>query len=169
MSHDCNEQSAVHIWLRLWTVSHANAHGAKYSHAATCMYRFDCLQAAMNAIMAAVRSGIAPSVVHSMVDVAAAALRVTAPLPTPASPTRHRTLPADTLHPPADHPSQASPRPTVSSPRQPHSELKRRSHLAVKSALKPAAVREHNVADRAESDAAAARAEAPAMFDAPYR
>ena len=46
----------------------------------------------MNAIMAALRGGIAPSVVHSMVDVAATALRLTAPNPTSTSPARPQTL-----------------------------------------------------------------------------
>lgn len=126
----------------------------------------------MNAIMAALRSGIAPGVIHSMVDMAAAALRVTAPAPSPASPTCHRTVPADSLHPSANHPTHASPtRPSVSSPKQLHSQAKRGSQSGLKSVLKTAAGREpaeHSMTDRAASDAAA-RTEAPAVVDAPYR
>lgn len=126
----------------------------------------------MSAIMAALRSGIGPDVVHSMVDVAAAALHVTAPAPSPSSPTCNRTLPANTLHPPANHPSHASPtRPSVSSPKQPHSQAKKGPQSGLKSVLKTAAgtePAERNTADRAASDAVAC-VEAPAMVDAPYR
>ena len=123
----------------------------------------------MNAIMAALRSGLAPGVVHSMVDMAAATLHLTAPAPSPTSPTRHRTLPADDLHPPANHPSHASPtKPSVSSP---HSQAKKPPQSGVKSVLKTAVgtePAEHKTADRAASDAVA-RMEASAMADAPYR
>lgn len=123
----------------------------------------------MNAIMAALRSGIAPGVVHSMVDMAAAALRITAPAPapTPASPPRHRTLPAD---PHADHPGHTSPRPSVSSPKQ-QGQVKRGRPSGLKSVLKTGAVGgpgEHDKGGRVESDAAAGTG-APAMLDAPYR
>lgn len=143
----------------------------------TAMSMFDCidciLQAAMDAIMAALRSGIAPGVVHRMVDMATAALRITAPAPSPSSPARHQTLPADALHPPANHPSHASPtRPSVSSPKQPHSHAKKGPQSAgLKAVLKTAAGRElaeHNMADRAASDAAE-HTEAPPVVDAPYR
>lgn len=127
----------------------------------------------MDVIMAALRSGIAPGVVHSMVDMAAAALRLTAPAPSPSSPARHRTLPADTLHPPVDQPSHPSPtRPYVSSPKQAHSQAKKGVQSAgLKAVLKTAAGREpaeHNMAGRAAADAAA-QTEAPAVVDAPYR
>lgn len=125
----------------------------------------------MSAIMAALRSGIGPDVVHSMVDVAAAALHVAAPAPSPSSPTCNRTLPANTLHPPANPPSHASPtRPSVSYPKQPHSHAKKGPQSGLKSVLKTAAATEpaeHNTADRAAS--AVACVEAPAMVDAPYR
>lgn len=128
-------------------------------------FRGDCMQAAMNAIMAALRSGIVPGVVHSMVDMAAAALRITAPAPTPASPPRHHTLPAD---PQADHPGHASPRPLVSSPKQLQGQVKKGRPSGLKSVLKTGAVRGPDEHDRAEPDAAAGT-EAPAMADAPYR
>ena len=118
----------------------------------------------MNAIMAALRSGIAPSVVHSMVDVAASALRL-APAPTPASPPRHHTLSAPALQPPVQHPNEASP---VSSPRRLPIQARKGSQSGIKSMLKVRDTAELDAADRAGPEAAA-HTEPSAMVDAPYR
>ena len=119
----------------------------------------------MNAIMAALRSGIAPSVVHSMVDVAASALRLSAPGPTPASPPRHHTLSAHALHPPAQHPSEASP---VSSPGRVPIQARKGTQSGIKSVLKVRDTAELDAADKAGPEAAA-HTEPSAMVDAPYR
>lgn len=89
----------------------------------------------MNGIMAALRSGIAPTVVHSMVDVASTALRLTGPTPTPVSVPRPLTIPADALHP-HSQPRQASrSQPATADSPQQHSQQDRHaSHKAGRSA-----------------------------------
>ena len=135
----------------------------------------------MNAIMAALRSGMAPGVVHSMVDVAATALRLTGPAPasaptpthasTHASPAPKQTLSADALHPPAGQPEPGAPKPSVSSPRHPASHAKRGAESASKLVLRASAGKEpaaQHEADRAGAEKPGT-AELPVMSDAPYR
>ena len=128
----------------------------------------------MSAIMAALRSGIAPSVVHSMVDVAATALRLTAP--TPASPPRPHTLPADALHPPSQ-PKQSARHQLA------HSELPQQNtqdtqglHKAVKAAAASEPGPTHPVSHQPRTGAGhgaatvlgAVQSQAAATPDAPY-
>ncbi len=134
------------------------------------------LQAAMSAIMAALRSGIAPSVVHSMVDVAATALRVTAP--TPASPPRPHTLSADALHPPSQPKQSARQQPAPSESPQQNIHDRQGSPKAVKAAAasepgptypvshQPGTGAVHGAAT--ELGAVQSQAAAAAMPDAPY-
>lgn len=132
------------------------------------------LQAAMSAIMAALRSGIAPSVVHSMVDVAATALRVTAP--TPASPPRPHTLSADALHPPSQPKQSARQQPAPSELPQQNIQDRQGSHKAVKAAAAsepgPIHPASHEPMTSAvcgtASRSAAVQSQAAAMPDAPY-
>lgn len=117
----------------------------------------------MKAIMAVLRSGIAPSVVHSMVDVAATALRVTAP--TPASPPRPRTLPADTLHPP-HQPRQSSRQQPAPSDSPQHKAQDRQGSHQEAAASGPA--EPQRPAQVMGSTSGAAADQPAAMPDAPY-
>ena len=132
------------------------------------------LQAAMSAIMAALRSGIAPSVVHSMVDVAATALRLTAP--TPASPPRPHTLSADALHPPSQPKQSARQQPAPSESPQQNIQDRQGSHKAVKAAAAsepgptlPASNQPRTTGVHGNATGlSAVQSQAAAMPDAPY-
>ncbi len=128
----------------------------------------------MSAIMAALRSGIAPSVVHSMVDVAATALRLTAP--TPASPPRPHTLSADALHPPSQPKQSARQQPAPSESPQQNSQDRQGSHKAVKAAAASEPGSTHPASHQprtgavhgAATELGAVQSQAAAMPDAPY-
>lgn len=128
----------------------------------------------MSAIMAALRSGIAPSVVHSMVDVAATALRLTAP--TPASPPRPHTLSADALHPPSQPKQSARQQPPPSESTQQIIQDRQGSHKAVKAAAASEPGPTHPVSHQprngavhgAATELGAVQSQAAAMPDAPY-
>ncbi len=137
------------------------------------MSEYIWLQAAMSGIMAALRSGIAPSIVHSMVDVAATALRLKAP--TPASPPRPYTLSADALHPPSQPKQSARQQPAPSEPPQQNTQDRQGSHKAVKAAAasepgptQPVSQRVNGAAHGTATGLGAVQSQAAAMPDAPY-